>query len=174
MQSLPKTVEKITPHITHPDQTGFIKCRHPSTNTCGLLNLVDYPFCKNIETTILSLDAEKAFDRVNWKFLFTPAPAEVLLGLSWSTRCLWPGSLPCLLNVLGAMATQTYYQTVVIYWEHYIIFIQYYSRVFESLMMLKFGQAHYQKNFLLKYLLFFKVESSTLTTMTIVFYDKKN
>uniref|UniRef100_A0A669EVM6 Reverse transcriptase domain-containing protein n=1 Tax=Oreochromis niloticus TaxID=8128 RepID=A0A669EVM6_ORENI len=70
-KALSKRLEKITPLLIHPDQTGFIKGRHSSTNTRRLLNLIDYSYSKNLETTIFSLDAEKAFDRVNWKFLFT-------------------------------------------------------------------------------------------------------
>uniref|UniRef100_A0A669D815 Reverse transcriptase domain-containing protein n=1 Tax=Oreochromis niloticus TaxID=8128 RepID=A0A669D815_ORENI len=69
-KALSKRLEKITPLLIHPDQTGFIKGRHSSTNTRRLLNLIDYSYSKNLETTIFSLDAEKAFDRVNWKFLF--------------------------------------------------------------------------------------------------------
>ena len=53
----------------HPDQTGFIKGRHSSTNTQRLINIIEYSTINNLETTIISLDAEKAFDRANWKFL---------------------------------------------------------------------------------------------------------
>jgi len=69
-KALAKRLDKITPLIIHPDQTGFIKGRQSAANTCRLLNLIDYSYSKNLKSYILSLDAEKAFDRVNWTFLF--------------------------------------------------------------------------------------------------------
>lgn len=64
-------IEKIIPDIIHPDQTGFIKGRHASNNTRRLYNLMHYSSVQQKDTLIATLDAEKAFDRVNWKFLFT-------------------------------------------------------------------------------------------------------
>uniref|UniRef100_A0A8C6M2I9 Reverse transcriptase domain-containing protein n=1 Tax=Nothobranchius furzeri TaxID=105023 RepID=A0A8C6M2I9_NOTFU len=69
-KALANRLEKVTPFIILPDQTGFINSRQSSTNSRRLLNLIDFSYSTNIETSILSLDAEKAFDRVNWKFLF--------------------------------------------------------------------------------------------------------
>uniref|UniRef100_A0A3B3HTW8 Reverse transcriptase domain-containing protein n=1 Tax=Oryzias latipes TaxID=8090 RepID=A0A3B3HTW8_ORYLA len=68
-KALAGRLEKVVPSLIHPDQTGFIKGRHSSTNMRRLINLIDYTTTNNREATILSLDAEKAFDRVNWKFL---------------------------------------------------------------------------------------------------------
>lgn len=53
----------------HPDQTGFIKGRYSNNKMCRLINVIYYCSIKNFETTVVSLDTEKAFDLVNWKFL---------------------------------------------------------------------------------------------------------
>ncbi len=60
-KAISKRIEKITPLIIHYDQTGFIKGRHSFTNTRRLLNLIDYSCNRNLQITILSLDAEKSF-----------------------------------------------------------------------------------------------------------------
>ncbi len=64
-------IEKVIPHIIHPDQTGFIKGRHSSDNKRRLFNLITISGSSNLKTIITSLDAEKAFDRVNHTFLFS-------------------------------------------------------------------------------------------------------
>lgn len=56
---LSKRIEKITPLIIHPDQTGFIKGQHSSTNRRRLLHLINYSYDKNLQIRILSLDAGK-------------------------------------------------------------------------------------------------------------------
>ena len=68
-KTLASRIEKITPHIIHPDQTGFIKGRHSTNNTRRLINLIDHCHINKQKAIVVSLDAEKAFDRVNWKFL---------------------------------------------------------------------------------------------------------
>lgn len=56
--------------IFHPDQTGFIKGCHTANNTRHLFNIMNISK-KQSTTIIVSLDTEKAFDKVNWHFLFT-------------------------------------------------------------------------------------------------------
>lgn len=55
--------------LFYTTQTGFIKGRHSTSNTCRLINVTDYTNTHNLQAIVVLLDAEKAFDRVHWKFL---------------------------------------------------------------------------------------------------------
>lgn len=69
-KALTDRIEKVITSIIDPDQTGFIKGRQSSHNTRKLLNLMQHSHNKKLKTIILSQNAQKAFDRVDWKFLF--------------------------------------------------------------------------------------------------------
>ncbi|CAJ1048216.1 LINE-1 retrotransposable element ORF2 protein [Xyrichtys novacula] len=68
-KALSHQLEKIIPSIIHPDQTGFTKGRNSSNNTRRLFNIMHHSTTHNHNSIIATLDAEKAFDRVNWSFL---------------------------------------------------------------------------------------------------------
>lgn len=57
------------PDIISPDQTGFIQGRHSYSNLRKLFNVIHSTRPKQHEA-VISLDAEKAFDRVKWSHLF--------------------------------------------------------------------------------------------------------
>lgn len=57
--------------LIHPDQTGFIPKRNSFHNFRRLFNIMHSPRSIKNDLIILSLDAEKAFDRVEWSYLFT-------------------------------------------------------------------------------------------------------
>jgi len=59
------------PKIISEDQTGFIRGRQLSSNIRRLLNIIFSPSSSLSSEIIISLDAEKAFDRVEWNYLFT-------------------------------------------------------------------------------------------------------
>lgn len=62
-------LEKVLPNIVSHDQTGFVKNRRSFCNIRRLLNIMYTPSVTESEC-LLSMDAEKAFDRVDWEYLF--------------------------------------------------------------------------------------------------------
>ena len=57
--------------LIHPDQTGFIPKRYSSYNLRRLFNIIYSKRGINKDLVIISLDAEKAFDQVEWSYLFS-------------------------------------------------------------------------------------------------------
>ncbi|KAM4034798.1 LOW QUALITY PROTEIN: uncharacterized protein ACNLHF_021495 [Anomaloglossus baeobatrachus] len=57
------------PYLIHDDQVGFIPAREARDNTIKTLLLMSHAKSSHNPSCILSIDAEKAFDRVDWSFL---------------------------------------------------------------------------------------------------------
>lgn len=60
----------ILPSLVHKDQVGFVPLRQAGDNTRKVIDLVDVANREKTAALLLSLDAEKAFDRLGWPFLF--------------------------------------------------------------------------------------------------------
>uniref|UniRef100_A0A8C5MVA5 Reverse transcriptase domain-containing protein n=1 Tax=Leptobrachium leishanense TaxID=445787 RepID=A0A8C5MVA5_9ANUR len=70
-QAIALRLARYVPGLVHPDQAGFVPGREARDNTVRALNLIhsaSHP--KSEPTLLLSTDAEKAFERVRWAFLF--------------------------------------------------------------------------------------------------------
>ncbi len=63
-------LETIVQDIIHCDQTGFIKNRQGFFNLRRLMNIIYTSSDFSIPEVLVSLDAEKAFDRIEWEYLF--------------------------------------------------------------------------------------------------------
>ncbi len=69
---LAQRLENVLPTILAPDQTGFIKKRFSFSNIRRVFDIIYSPDSnEHIPEILISLDAEKAFDRVEWSFLFS-------------------------------------------------------------------------------------------------------
>ena len=73
LQVLARRLNKYLAKLIHCDQTGFVKGRFSSDNLRRLLHILHFtPDCSDLLTSygILTLDAEKAFDRLEWDYLW--------------------------------------------------------------------------------------------------------
>ena len=61
----------LLPKIIKADQTGFIRDRYSSDNIRRLFDIIDQVNAQKTPVLLASLDAEKAFDRMEWSFLFS-------------------------------------------------------------------------------------------------------
>lgn len=59
-------LEKVLPTIISEEQTGFIKGRQLYYNICTLLNVIYSKETTVTPEVVISIDAEKVFDRVEW------------------------------------------------------------------------------------------------------------
>lgn len=67
---LANRVNPLLNKLVHPDQTGFIPNRHSFHNLRRLFNIIYATDRPQEELAVLALDAEKAFDQVEWPYLF--------------------------------------------------------------------------------------------------------
>ena len=65
--------------IINKNQSGFIKGRYIGDNIRSLLEVIDLAEEENLSCIVLSIDFEKAFDTISWKFLKNVFPFLILV-----------------------------------------------------------------------------------------------
>ena len=63
-------LKDILPNIIHTDQKGYVKGRYISGANRHIQDLIHYVDDINEEVIIIFLDQTKAFDRVEWKWIY--------------------------------------------------------------------------------------------------------
>ena len=67
---LAERIKPLLPDLISTDQNGFVPGRFIGYNIARILNLIDICNEDNIEGVLLNIDFEKAFDCVEWDFIY--------------------------------------------------------------------------------------------------------
>ena len=69
-KAIANRLKKVLPDIISKDQTGFFQNRHISQNIRVMLDILEYTLLSKMPAIIVSIDFEKAFDRVSYNCLW--------------------------------------------------------------------------------------------------------
>ena len=65
-----RIIIKVLPSIIHWNQTGFIQNRNLKTNVRTCISLTQCAKREKVDLTLMAVDAEKAFDCLEWSYLY--------------------------------------------------------------------------------------------------------
>ena len=69
-KAIASRIKNVLPDIIHPNQTGYEKDRFIGETIRSIYDVMDFMVKENIPGLMLFIDFEKAFDSVEWDFLF--------------------------------------------------------------------------------------------------------
>lgn len=65
-----RRIQNFLPHLIHRNQTGFIKGRYIGDSIRVIQDIMAYTLDKKLSGLLLFIDFEKAFDSIEWKFIW--------------------------------------------------------------------------------------------------------
>ena len=69
-KAIASRIKNVLPDIIHPNQTGYVKDRFIGETIRSIYDVMDFTAKENIPGLMLFIDFQKAFDSVEWDFLF--------------------------------------------------------------------------------------------------------
>ena len=69
-KAIASRIKEVLPDIIHPNQTGYVKDRFIGETIRSIYDVMDFTVKENIPGLMLFIDFQKAFDSVEWEFLF--------------------------------------------------------------------------------------------------------
>ena len=70
-KTITNRMKMVMPFVIGEEQTCGVTSRKIHDNLIVLRDIVDYTVWENLEAAIISINQEKAFDRINWKYMFS-------------------------------------------------------------------------------------------------------
>ena len=68
-KTIAERIKLAIPYLINEDQSGFIKGRYIGQNITNIIDLIQYTEDNNIPAILISIDYEKAFDKLEWQFI---------------------------------------------------------------------------------------------------------
>ena len=69
-KTISRRVQDVLPVLVHKNQTGFIKGRYIGDSIRVLQDIMEYTLANNLGGLLLFVDFEKAFDSIEWQFIW--------------------------------------------------------------------------------------------------------
>ena len=65
-----ESIKLVLPYLSDKDQTGFLKRRYTGQTIVTIFDIIHHTDVENILAVMISIDIEKAFDKIDWNFMF--------------------------------------------------------------------------------------------------------
>ena len=77
-KAIASRIKSVLPHIIHHNQTGYVKGRFIGEKIRSIYDIMNFTDKENIPSLTIFIDFQKAFDSVEWDFLFKCLKLSIL------------------------------------------------------------------------------------------------